>query len=123
MCRLMVFTGTCTCCGDSCIWEDLSQELSCLEAKNAGAFGECQRGIQKEEHMFNQECEGCMGEAEADEGYGELEDEREEEGGRGDKVKQEVEYSASLGLTGAKTSSDGHTAGEDSRRSKKQRTS
>lgn len=121
MCRLIVFTGTCTCCGGSCTWEDLSQELSCLEAKNAGVFGECRRGIQKEEHTFDQECEECVAEAEADEGYGELEEEREEVGGRrGDKGKQKAGI---LGPTGAKNSSDGDTVDGDGRRSKKQRTS
>jgi len=119
MCRLIVFTGTCTCCGGSCTWEDLSQELSCLEAKNAGVFGECRRGIQKEEHTFDQECEECVAVAEADEGYGEWEDEREEEGGKGDKGKQK----APLGPNGARPASGGQTADEDGRRRKKQRTS
>ena len=120
MCRLIVFIGTCTCCGGSCTWEDLSQELSCLEAKNAGAFGECQRGIQKEEHTFDQECDDCAAAAEADEGYGELEDEQEE---ARDKGKQKAEYLEPLDPPGAKSSSDRRPVDEDGRRSKKQRTS
>lgn len=39
-----------------------------LEAKNAGSFG--QRGILMEEQTFDQECDACAAEMEADEGYG-----------------------------------------------------
>ncbi|KAJ9143361.1 hypothetical protein NKR23_g6690 [Pleurostoma richardsiae] len=76
MCRMMVFKGTCTRCGEFFEWKELSQELSCLEAKNNGVFGECRRGIAVEEHSFDQECDAC---AEDDEGFGELEEEAEEE--------------------------------------------
>ncbi|CAJ2510867.1 Uu.00g064920.m01.CDS01 [Anthostomella pinea] len=83
MCRLMVFSGTCTKCGGAQTWDDLTQELSCLEAKNAGAFGECDGGISVEEHSFDQECDTC---ADEDEGFGD-----DVEGGSsrgGDKKRQ-----------------------------------
>ncbi|KAH7160631.1 hypothetical protein EDB81DRAFT_320941 [Dactylonectria macrodidyma] len=71
MCRMVVFAGTCSRCGDAQTWTDLTQELSCLEAKNKGCFGECSRGILVEEHDFDQECQTC---AEEDEGIGDLDD-------------------------------------------------
>ncbi|KAK3493477.1 hypothetical protein B0T13DRAFT_513683 [Neurospora crassa] len=70
MCRLIVFSGTCPHCTEHFVWEDLSQELSCLEAKNTGVFGQCAFGVQIEEHEFDQECEPCAAENERDEGYG-----------------------------------------------------
>lgn len=73
MCRIVLFSGTCTRCDNRFTWDDLSQELSCLEAKNTGVFGECRRGIQKEEHEFDQECPTCEEESNADEGV-DLED-------------------------------------------------
>ncbi|KAF5020243.1 hypothetical protein F66182_7721 [Fusarium sp. NRRL 66182] len=69
MCRMMVFRGYCTCCGTIQTWSDLTQELSCLDAKNTGWFGGCQRGILVEEHSFDQECAVCY---EEDEGIGDL---------------------------------------------------
>lgn len=72
MCRLIVFSGTCTRCGDAQTWIDLSQELSCLEAKNEGTFGDCARGINVDERDFDQECDRC---ADEDEGIGDLDDE------------------------------------------------
>ncbi len=75
---MIVFAGKCSCCGGTFTWADLSQELSCLEAKNVGGFGQCRRGVQTEEHSFDQECEPCLAEMEADEGYaGGMEDEWE----------------------------------------------
>ncbi|KAH7625181.1 hypothetical protein SMAC4_12921 [Sordaria macrospora] len=68
MCRQMVFSGTCPQCTQHFIWRDLSQELSCLEAKNTGVFGQCTFGVQIEEHRFDQECEPCAAENERDEG-------------------------------------------------------
>lgn len=67
MCRMMVFAGTCTKCGEANTWEDLSQALSCLEAKNNGAIGDCSTGVNIEQHKFDQECERCALE---DEGLG-----------------------------------------------------
>lgn len=68
---MVVFAGTCTRCGDAQTWTELSQELSCLEAKNKGCFGECSRGILIEEHDFDQECQTCT---EEDEGIGDLDE-------------------------------------------------
>jgi hypothetical protein len=75
MCRLMTFSGTCSRCGTWYQWEDLSQELSCLEAKNNGVFGDCRRGISEEQHQFDQECEPCTAQDLADEGVGGMEEE------------------------------------------------
>lgn len=74
---MIVFSGTCSQCGGTFIWEDLSQELSCLESKNMGVFGQCRRGVQTEEHSFDQECDPCLAVLEADEGYGGMEEEEE----------------------------------------------
>ncbi|KAG6006023.1 hypothetical protein E4U21_007449 [Claviceps maximensis] len=51
------------------MWEDLSQQLACLESKNAGTFGQCKRGVFVEEHEFDQECDKCL---EEDEGLGDI---------------------------------------------------
>ncbi|KAK2069858.1 hypothetical protein P8C59_004403 [Phyllachora maydis] len=59
MCREMVFAGHCTACGQAYDWVELSVELSCLEAKNSGAFGNCECGIIVERHDYDQECEKC----------------------------------------------------------------
>jgi hypothetical protein len=67
----MIFRGHCTYCGSAQTWVDLTQELSCLDAKNMGWFGGCERGILVEEHSFNQECPTCH---EEDEGVGGLDD-------------------------------------------------
>ncbi|KAK1773060.1 hypothetical protein QBC45DRAFT_112436 [Copromyces sp. CBS 386.78] len=69
MCRQIRFSGTCPECNQHFIWQDLSQELSCLEAKNTGLFGQCTFGVQIEEHRFDQECEPCAADKERDEGY------------------------------------------------------
>ena len=72
MCRRLTFAGTCTSCGEAQTWDDLSQELACLEAKNNGVFGECETGIFEERHNFDQECDRC---SEEDEGVGDVGDE------------------------------------------------
>ncbi|KAL0940566.1 uncharacterized protein CTRU02_203329 [Colletotrichum truncatum] len=64
MCRLVLFAGTCTRCNESLTWADLSQQLSCLEAKNIDEFGGCRRGVDIETHAFDQECDACAGEDE-----------------------------------------------------------
>ncbi|KAK5653453.1 hypothetical protein OQA88_8939 [Cercophora sp. LCS_1] len=74
MCRTITFSGTCSHCGGVFTWDDLVQQLSCLEAKNVGVFGQCRRGVAEEKHTFDQECERCSAELEADEGYGGMED-------------------------------------------------
>ena len=69
MCRYIKFAGTCTTCGDSYTWEDLCQQLSCLEAKNNDSFGDCSTGINVEDHAFDQECDRCSN---VDEGVGDM---------------------------------------------------
>ncbi|KAK1751149.1 hypothetical protein QBC47DRAFT_406403 [Echria macrotheca] len=70
MCRMILFGGRCPRCTGDFSWEDLTQHLSCLEAKNVGVFGHCRRGVQLEEHTFDQECDACQeATVEADEGY------------------------------------------------------
>lgn len=71
MCRLLIFTGSCTRCGEPHVWQDLSQQLSCLKAKNSGTFGECDAGVFAEHHDFDQECDRC---ADEDEGVGDVVD-------------------------------------------------
>lgn len=80
MCRLVTFSGSCTKCGETQTWHDLTQELSCLQAKNNACFGDCDNGVDEEDHPFDQECDSCE-EAE-DEGVGDVE---EGQGDDGDK--------------------------------------
>ncbi|KAI1493103.1 hypothetical protein F5X96DRAFT_285588 [Biscogniauxia mediterranea] len=80
MCRLLLFVGKCTKCEVEQIWHDLTQELSCLEAKNAGGFGKCSSGIQEDEREYDQECDQCA----EDEGVGDM-----SEGGRGRRDKRQ----------------------------------
>lgn len=75
MCRLVIFTGSCTKCGEAQVWEELTQELSCLQAKNNGIFGDCSNGVFQERHEFDQECDQCT---EEDEGIGDVGEEAEE---------------------------------------------
>lgn len=75
MCRVILFGGTCTRCGEVQNWEDLAQQLSCLEAKNNGVFGECSVGIYAEQHEFDQECDRCT---EEDEGIGDVGEEEQQ---------------------------------------------
>ncbi|ORY64281.1 uncharacterized protein BCR38DRAFT_304591, partial [Pseudomassariella vexata] len=72
MCRIVVFAGSCTKCGHSFTWDDLTQHLACLDAKNSGVFGDCTRGVQVDQHHFDQECDACA-EGE-DEGVGDIGD-------------------------------------------------
>ncbi|CAM1509348.1 Fc.00g030870.m01.CDS01 [Cosmosporella sp. VM-42] len=101
MCRMIVFLGACTRCGENYTWTDLSQELSCLEAKNRGAFGECSRGINLEEHSFDQECDRC---ADEDEGIGDLEPDEEAMGNDATLVQDT--------LVGKRAAEEEHEAGE-----------
>ncbi|KAB5528040.1 hypothetical protein GE09DRAFT_412126 [Coniochaeta sp. 2T2.1] len=68
MCRMVVFMGTCPRCAGEFTWEELSQQLSCLEAKNVGGFGECRGGANYEYHTFDQDCPSCTAELNEDEG-------------------------------------------------------
>jgi hypothetical protein len=72
MCRMVVFAGSCTRCEESQTWDELTQRLSCLEAKNQDAFGSCSIGVFIENHDFDQECDRC---SEEDEGIGDIDDE------------------------------------------------
>ncbi|KAK4108608.1 hypothetical protein N656DRAFT_801754 [Canariomyces notabilis] len=69
MCRKVVFKGQCTECNNTFTWDELSQELSCLEAKNNGVFGMCKEGVHVDEKPHDQECDPCLAEMAADEGY------------------------------------------------------
>jgi len=71
------FSGSCTECGSKFVWEELSQELSCLEAKNNGYFGDCRRGVAVEKHSFDQECNSCTALAEVDEAVAGMDEENE----------------------------------------------
>ncbi len=68
----MVFAGYCPRCGGWYQWTELSRELSCLEAKNAGVFGGCGRGVSVDDHAFDQECDSCV--LQQDEGVDGLDD-------------------------------------------------
>lgn len=65
---MVVFMGTCPRCSGEFTWDELSQPLSCLEAKNVGVFGECRRGVNYESHNFDQDCPVCAEELDEDEG-------------------------------------------------------
>ncbi|KAK4131619.1 hypothetical protein BT67DRAFT_387150 [Trichocladium antarcticum] len=69
MCRKVVFKGACPECSNIFTWDELSQELSCLEAKNNGVFGMCDRGTTLDEKAHDQECDVCLAVLGADEGY------------------------------------------------------
>ncbi|PHH65438.1 hypothetical protein CDD81_2542 [Ophiocordyceps australis] len=71
MCRLMVYSGTCTTCGEYQTWHDLTNQLACLVSKNNSGFGECDSGVFVEEHDFDQECDQCE---QKDEGIGDVEE-------------------------------------------------
>lgn len=105
MCREVVFAGTCTRCGESQTWTELTQELSCLEAKNNCGFGQCDAGVYEEIHDFDQECDRC---AQEDEGIGDVEDDA------GGEEADQSQDSAS----GKRAVGDG----DDEREAKKQRT-
>jgi hypothetical protein len=106
MCREVVFSGTCSRCAGAFVWTDLSQQLSCLEAKNTGVFGRCRRGVHREDHTFDRECDPCAAETEVDEGYGGMESE------------------ASAGqVLGARKAVADRGGAEDARKKKRQRTS
>ena len=65
---MVVFAGYCPICGEYFAWDDLTQKLSCLEAKNNGTFSDCKNGVHIDEHEFDQECDVCAEENAADDG-------------------------------------------------------
>lgn len=103
MCRLVIFSGTCTKCGEDQIWEELTQELSCLQAKNNGFFGDCSNGVFQERHQFDQECDQCN---EEDEGVGDVGEEVEAEEGleaHGKRMAEEEQTTSTSTRKKAKT--------------------
>jgi hypothetical protein len=72
MCRILLFSGTCPRCKNTFTWDELSQELPCLEAKNIGLFGQCRHGVLPEQHEHEQECDACAALTEGAEGAGEM---------------------------------------------------
>jgi len=112
MCRLVVFKGTCPHCSKNFTWEELNQELSCLEAKNNGTFGMCNGGASVDEKDHDQECDACAAELYADEGY---------DGGMDDEI--EVIEVASAGWDGSKKQTSDEDQGGGKHKNKKQRVS
>ncbi|KAH6656488.1 hypothetical protein BKA67DRAFT_157927 [Truncatella angustata] len=84
MCRLILFAGSCTQCGGEFSWDELAQQLPCLEAKNSGMFGECRNGVNMDQHTFDQECDSCL-EAGGGEGYGDTQTNNKKGDDRGKK--------------------------------------
>ena len=112
MCRLVVFKGTCPQCSDKFTWDELTQELSCLEAKNNGTFGLCKEGTMVDEKEHDQECDACAAELEADEGYA----------GGTDDALEALEFSA-WGRQKTEAADQDHDQDSGRHKSKKQRTS
>lgn len=56
---MVVFSGRCIRCNASYTVAELEQRISCLEAKNNGAFGDCQRGVNYDQHDPGLECGPC----------------------------------------------------------------
>lgn len=112
MCRLVVFKGTCPHCSDTFTWDELTQELSCLEAKNNGTFGLCKEGTLVDEKEHDQECDACAAELEADEGYA----------GGTDDALEALEF-AGAGWGGHKTKAADQDQDSGKHKNKKQRTS
>lgn len=59
MCRMVIFSGYCVRCGVAYQVPELTQSVSCLEAKNNGAFGDCKRGVHYDQHDPGMECSPC----------------------------------------------------------------
>ncbi|KAK4152562.1 hypothetical protein C8A00DRAFT_16136 [Chaetomidium leptoderma] len=112
MCRLVVFKGTCPQCSDAFTWDELTQELSCLEAKNNGEFGMCKEGASVDEKTHDQECDACAAALEADEGY---------DGGTDD-VIEALEFTGAGWIKNKTDAADKDQAG-GRHKNKKQRTS
>ncbi|CAN8104400.1 unnamed protein product [Discula destructiva] len=59
MCRMVIFSGYCVRCRMPYEVSELTQCVSCLEAKNNGAFGHCRRGVNYDQHDPGMECAPC----------------------------------------------------------------
>lgn len=59
MCRMVIFRGYCVRCGALYEVPELTQSVSCLEAKNNGTFGDCRRGVNYDQHDPGMECSPC----------------------------------------------------------------
>ncbi len=59
MCRKITFAGTCEKCAKRFTWHELTQDLSCLEAKNNRCFGDCSNGVDEQEVLYDRECDDC----------------------------------------------------------------
>ncbi|KAK0706170.1 hypothetical protein B0T26DRAFT_655642 [Lasiosphaeria miniovina] len=128
MCRHIIFSGQCTQCHEHFTWREFSQELSCLEAKNAGVFGLCRRGIMEDEQQFDLECAMCEAAMERDGSNPDTED-----GQEGAQKIQPAAEAETSGKTNDKTDAktDAKTerkqavsdAEKDGRQHKKRRTS
>ena len=124
---MVVFMGTCPRCSGEFTWEDLSQELSCLEAKNVGGFGACRRGANYEYHTFDQDCPSCTAELNEDEGVDLFEPHMADEATQGDAQSSQGQHSGGGKGSGkdkgkGKSKAGGHDD-DAGRRKKKQRTS
>lgn len=123
MCRLVVFTGTCPRCAGEFTWEELSQELSCLDAKNVGRFGQCRRGINYEYHRFDQDCPACTEELNEDEGVDVFEPPVLDQSTQGSQASQGHQSSQTMHKGKGKSKASGGQDDDGTRRKKKQRTS
>lgn len=71
MCRMVIFSGYCPRCSASYEVPELTQCVSCLEAKNNGEFGNCRRGVNYDQHDPGMECAPCSSALGIGEGNGE----------------------------------------------------
>lgn len=86
MCRMVHFEGPCLLCGKFQLWDELTQQLLCLEAKNNGQLGHCVTGVFLEAHTFEEYCPACA-DAEAGDGVVIEEGHRLEKRNRGNRKK------------------------------------
>ncbi|KUI59360.1 hypothetical protein VP1G_06610 [Cytospora mali] len=74
MCRMVIFSGKCIRCGQWYTLPELEQNVSCLEAKNNGGFGDCRRGVNMDQHDPALECSSCSYALSLTEAYGDSDD-------------------------------------------------
>lgn len=68
---MVIFSGYCPRCSVSYEVPELTQCVSCLEAKNNGEFGNCRRGVNYDQHDPGMECAPCSSALGIGEGNGE----------------------------------------------------